>query len=280
LEIEYSQNFHQPETVRKLGDRYLELMQDMLAEVSNPQQAKLTQHQLQTRNLPLNGKVAIITDGNGAMGKAIALNLAQQGANVAVVVRNFAEIEETAAQICKLGLEVLAITGDISDLTQVETMVKKVVSQFGGIDILVNSAGVGDFTELTNLDMLQWRQIIDANIVGTYNCCQSVISYLNQRGKGKIINLGSDTSLTGSPLFSAYAASKHAIVGLTKSLAEELKQQNIQVNAVCPTFVKTDTNFKAFQGFIPVEQVAEVVSFLTSPLSDGITGECLKISSK
>ncbi len=280
LEIEYSQNFHQPETVRKLGDRYLELMQDMLAEVSNPQQANFTQHQLRSTNLPLNGKVAIITDGNGAMGKAIALNLAQQGANVAVVVRNFAEIEETAAQICKLGLEVLAITGDISDLTQVETMVKKVVSQFGGIDILVNSAGVSDFTELTNLDMLQWRQIIDANIVGTYNCCQSVISYLNQRGKGKIINLGSDTSLTGSPLFSAYAAAKHAIVGLTKSLAEELKQQNIQVNAVCPTFVKTDTNFKAFQGFIPVEQVAEVVSFLTSPLSDGITGECLKISSK
>lgn len=280
LEIEYSQNFHQPETIRKLGDRYLELMQDMLAEISKPQAAKLTPHQLQARNLPLNGKVAIVTEGNGAIGKAIALNLAQQGASVAVVARNLDELAETIAQIRQQGLETLAIAADISDLNQVEAIVKKVVSQFGGIDILVNNAGVGDFAELANLDSLHWRQIIDANIVGTYNCCQSVISYLNQRGKGKIVNLGSDSSLIGSPWFSAYAAAKHAIVGLTKSLAEELKQQNIQVNAVCPTFVKTNTNFKAFQGFIPAEQVAEVVSFLTSPLSDGITGECLKISGK
>ncbi|MBD1930354.1 MULTISPECIES: non-ribosomal peptide synthetase [Cyanophyceae] len=295
LEIEYSRNFHLPATIRKLGERYLELMQEMLAAIfeantpssislismSNGHPPRRETYPNALRNLPLAGKVAIVTGGGRGIGRAIALKLAEQGAHVAVVARSSAQLEETTAQIREIGGETIAIPTDISDLDRVKGMVESVVSQFGGLDILVNNAGITGFAALANSDPAQWRHIVEVNLFGTYYCCRSVIPHLSQRGQGKIVNLGSDSSLIGYPLFSAYAASKHAISGLTKSLAEELKQQNIQVNAVCPAFVNTDLTPKAYrQESIPVEQIAEVVLFLASPQSNSITGECLKVFGK
>ncbi|MEC4812540.1 MAG: amino acid adenylation domain-containing protein [Scytonema sp. PMC 1069.18] len=298
LEIEYSSHFHLPTTIRKLGDRYLELMQAMLGAMSNtstPQWIKLNSRPSQAatplpmtenyphalRNLPLFGKVAIVTGSEQGIGRAIALKLAEQGASVAVLGRTVSELEETAALIRSQGAEAIVLPGDVTDQTQVEAMVEKVVKQFGGIDILVNNAGITDFASLAESAPTQWRRIMEMNLFGTYNFCRSVVPFLFQRGQGKIVNLCSDSSFIDYPLFSAYGASKHAIVGLTKSLAEELQTQNIQVNAVCPAFVDTDVTPKALRKDAnPAQQVADVVSFLASPQSDSITGECLKVFSK
>ncbi|MBW4427786.1 MAG: amino acid adenylation domain-containing protein [Nostoc desertorum CM1-VF14] len=288
LEVEYSQNFHVAPTIRKLGQRYLELLHDLLGATTQTQVAVTSNGlppsqplpQIQ-RHLPLTGQVAIVTGGSRGIGRAIALKLAEQGARVAIVSRSAKQLEETTALIEQIGGETIAIPTDISDLDQVKQMVEQVVKQFGGVDILVNNAGITGFAPLATSDPAQWRQILEVNVFGTYHCCRSVIPQMNKRGKGKIINLGSDSSIIGYPLFSAYAASKHAIAGMTKSLAEELKQKNIQVNAVCPAFVDTDLTPKVYRPeSIPVEQIADVVAFLASPQSNSITGECLKVFGK
>jgi NAD(P)-dependent dehydrogenase (short-subunit alcohol dehydrogenase family) len=157
-------------------------------------------------------------------------------------------------------------------------MVSRVAQRFGGVDILVNNAGVTGLAKLADSDPGHWREIMDVNLFGTYHCCQAVLPHLLHRGGGKIVNMGSDSSVIGYPLFGAYAASKHAVLGLTKSLAEEVKGHNIQVNAVCPAFVDTAMTPAAFRkAAIPTEQVAEVVAFLASAAADGITGEPIRV---
>ena len=219
--------------------------------------------------------------GGRGIGQAIALKLAQQGAKVAVLSRNQEQLQETVRQIQQSGGQAIAIPTDISELDQVEAAIAQIVEQWQGIDILVNNAGITGFATLANSDPAKWRKTVEVNLFGTYYCCRTVIPHLLRRGQGKIINLGSDSSIIGYPLFSAYAASKHGVAGLTKSLAEELKQQNIQVNAVCPAFVDTDLTPKAFRdSSIPTDQVAEIVAFLASPSINSITGECLKVFGK
>jgi amino acid adenylation domain-containing protein len=290
LQIEYSRNFHLSATINQLGQQYMALLQELLSTVPLPTQNQQNGNGHQPKrvpsanvfsSLPLAGKVAIVTGGGRGIGQAIALKLASQGARVAVIARNAQQLEETIAQIQELGGEAIAIRADISELEQVEAAIKQVVSQWDGIDILVNNAGITGFASLVNSDPVKWRRIVEVNLFGTYYCCRTAIPYLLKQGKGKIVNLGSDSSFIGYPLFSSYAASKHAILGLTKSLSEELKQQNIQVNSVCPAFVDTDLTPKAFRdNSIPTQQIADVVSFLVSPQADSITGECLKVFGK
>jgi NAD(P)-dependent dehydrogenase (short-subunit alcohol dehydrogenase family) len=260
----------------------MSLLQDLLAEIPQyplaPPPATSQPQAAPGSSLPLAGQVAIVTGGGRGIGQAIAIKLAQQGAKVAVLARNQAQLQETVQKIQAGGGQSLAIPTDISDLAQVETAIAQVVEQWGGIDILVNNAGITGFATVANSDPAKWRKIVEVNLFGTYHCCRTVVPHLLKRKKGKIINLGSDSSFIGYPLFSAYAASKHGVLGLTKSLAEELKQQNIQVNGVCPAFVDTDLTPKAFRdSSIPTEQIAEIVSFLASPAMTSITGECLKV---
>jgi len=119
------------------------------------------------------------------------------------------------------------------------------------------------------------------NVLGTYHCCRAILPHLQTRGTGKIVNLGSAASVIGYPLFSAYSAAKHAVLGITKALAEEVKQANIQVNAVCPSFVDTRMTPTAFRGnAIPTREIAEIVLFLCSPQSDSITGESINVFGK
>lgn len=291
LQIEYSQNFHLAKTIQQLGNRYLALLQSLLAEVpsavaqnkitSNITQLSAPETEVSQNLLPLAQQVAIVTGGGRGIGRAIALKLARQGAKVAILARNPQQLQETVAQIAQLGGQSLAIPTDISDLDQVELAIAEVVKQWQGIDILVNNAGITGFAPLATSNPDRWRKTVEVNLFGTYYCCRTVIPHLLKRGRGKIINLGSDSSFIGYPLFSAYAASKHGVAGLTKSLAEELKQKNIQVNAVCPAFVDTNLTPKAFRdSSIPTEQIAEIVSFLASPYINSITGECLKVFGK
>lgn len=285
LQLEYSEHFHAATTIQQLGQQYISLLQSLLAEVPQPninQSPALDTPQLiNLSSLPLAGQVAIVTGGGRGIGRAIALKLAQQGAKVAVLARHEDQLQETVNQIQQCGGQAMAIPTDISELDQVEAAIAQIVEQWQGIDILVNNAGITGFATLTNSDPVKWRKTVEVNLFGTYYCCRTVVPYLLRRGKGKIINLGSDSSFIGYPLFSAYAASKHGVAGLTKSIAEELKQQNIQVNAVCPAFVDTELTPNAYRySSIPTHQIAEIVAFLASPHIDSITGECIKVFGK
>jgi amino acid adenylation domain-containing protein len=287
MEINYSRNFHGAETIRRLGERYLALMDELVAKAPPLAQSTVKTVEKHSPALiarpvdrpgSLAGKVAIVTGGGRGLGRTTALALAQQGASVAVVSRTAAQLAETVEQIRAAGAEALAIAADVSDLGQVEAMMRQVVGQLGGLDILVNNAGITGMSSLLDSDPAEWRGIVETNLFGTYHCCRAAVPHLLARGGGKIVNIGSDSSLIGYPLFSAYAASKHGLLGLTKSLAEELKQRNVQVNAVCPSFVDTEMTPRSLRGrALPTEKVAEVVLFLASSAADSITGEALRV---
>ncbi len=313
IEINYSSNFHTSATIRRLGQRYLELVRDMLARLdestasaapillapgisqskatltasaaqaptSHLRSPQMQANAAQSAPLSLAGKVAIVTGAGRGIGRNIAATLAKQGARIALVSRSTAQLDEALAEVLNLSPGSIGITADITKQDQVEAMVRQVLSQLGGIDILINNAGVNHSSLLADSDPKEWQHIIDVNLIGNYLCCRSAIPHMIARGGGKIINLGSAASVIGYPLFTAYSASKHAVIGLTKALAEELKQRNIQVNAICPAFVNTRMTPQAFRSnSIPTEHIAEVVSFLSSPQSIGITGESINVFGK
>ncbi len=313
VEIDYSQSFHDAETIRRVGSRTIELLRELArtpVEATPTATARRTNGKALTHRAngkplarpangkplarrangrpaateargPLAGKVAIVTGASRGIGRATATKLAEQGARVALVGRDAERLAELQAELDASGAESLAIQADVSDLQEVEAMVDRVAEHFGGVDILVNNAGITGLAALADSDPEQWRQILDVNLHGTYNCCRAVIPHLSKRGGGRIVNMGSDSSFIGYPLFSAYAASKHAVVGLTKALSEELKPEGIQVNAVCPAFVDTDMTPSALRKeSIPTDQVADVVCFLASDQSQSITGESLNVFGK
>ena len=290
LQIEYSQNFHVAATIKELGNNYLGILQDLLKEVpcvksvgTNKKCVQLISSTQKAKHseLPLIDKVAIITGITQEIGQAITLKLARQGANVVAISPNSQILEDMVSQIQQFGGQALAITGDMSQLEQVQTTFKQIIKQYGTIDILVNQAHVTELSTLASSEPTKWRKTLEANLFGTYYCCHSAIPYLLLQNQGKIINLGSDSSFVGYSPFSAYAASNYGIAGLTKSLSKELKQHNIQVNAVCPAFVNTVHPAKVFEDDTTVTtKIAEAVSFLASSVADNITGECLNIFSQ
>ena len=170
----------------------------------------------------------------------------------------------------------MAITADISNLEQVRAAFDRVIKELGQIDILINSAGITTLSNLDDSDPIKWQQIVEANLFGTYYCCHAATPYLLQQGKGKIVNLAAAYSDINDPLKSAYATAKHGLEGLTKSLSEELQQQNIQVNTVC--LVDTNLADRALlDNSTPLEQISEVVSFLLSSKANSITGESIEV---
>jgi len=188
----------------------------------------------------LQGKVALVTGAGRGIGKAIALAFAREGADVVVVSRTLLEVEETANQMMALGRHVLAVHGDVSQLKDVENMVKLTLQEFGRIDILVNNAGIlGPIGPLVENDVKGWMETIKVNLIGTFLCCKAIIPIMVERRKGKIINLSGGGAAYPRPRFSAYAASKAAVVRLTETLAEEVEEFNIQVNAIAPGVVRT-----------------------------------------
>ncbi|EOV9527059.1 amino acid adenylation domain-containing protein [Bacillus cytotoxicus] len=282
--IEYSKNLYHSSTIRKLGEEYMKQLDMMLATIDTG--TKVNQTPMVMSNSSgeirlLADKVAIVTGGGRGIGRAIAISMAQEGASVAIVSRTEHQLDETACEIRKLGIEPLVIPGDIGEWNDVQHIVKTVSKQFGKIDIVVNNAGITKVGSVTDVTSEEWKEIIRVNVFGTYHMCRATIPYLIEQKCGKIINIGSDSSFIGYPFMSAYAASKHGVLGLTKSLAEEMKPYNIQVNAVCPSLVNTDMAPKAFKNkAIPPEQVAETVKFLASAQSDCITGESIRVYGK
>ncbi|GAE30358.1 non-ribosomal peptide synthetase [Halalkalibacter hemicellulosilyticus] len=280
LDIEYSNNLFQRSTVKRLGNQYMRYLEDLLHSTSTNKQSSENQSVPYVKRSPMH-KVALITGGSRGIGKAIGLTMAREGIDVALVSRSVATLEEATEEFRSVGVEPLILSADISQMSNAEEAVNFVVERYGQIDILVNNAGITKVGAINEMTPDEWRRIIEVNLIGTYHMCRQVIPHFSEKGEGKIINIGSDSSLIGYPLMSAYAASKHAILGLTRSLSEELKAHNIQVNAVCPAFVDTEMTPSSFRkAAIPTEQIADVVAFLASDKANCITGEEIKVYGK
>ncbi|MCK0471184.1 non-ribosomal peptide synthetase [Halalkalibacter sp. APA_J-10(15)] len=277
LDIEYSNNLFQRSTVKRLGNQYMRYLEELI------HSASINKQPSEKQSLPYvkrtaSHKVALITGGSRGIGRAIGLTMAREGIDVALMSRSVATLGEATEEFRSVGVEPLILSADISQMSNVEEAVNFVLERYGQIDILVNNAGITKVGAIHEMTPDEWRRIIEVNLIGTYNVCYQVIPHFLEKSEGKIINIGSDSSLIGYPLMSAYAASKHAILGLTRSLSEELKVHNIQVNAVCPAFVDTEMTPSSFRkAAIPTDQIADVVAFLASDKADCITGEEIKV---
>ncbi|MFT8314183.1 MAG: amino acid adenylation domain-containing protein [Clostridium sp.] len=281
VELEYSDNLFNALTIKELGDKYISTLEAMLSAVPLDNENRgigLREHHTEGQ---LSNKVAVITGGGTGIGRAIALNIAKEGAAVIIIGRTGSKLQQVTREIRNFGGEAYAIEADITDLEEVKRKINLVIEKFGKIDILVNNAGITKMSSLVDTAPEEWKEIINTNLFGSYNLCYSVAPFMISKKCGKIINIGSDSSLIGYPLMTAYAASKHGILGLTKALSEELKLHNIQVNAVCPALVDTDMAPAALKSkAIAPEKVAGVVMFLASKASDCITGETIQVYGK
>jgi 3-oxoacyl-[acyl-carrier protein] reductase len=239
----------------------------------------------------LQGKVALVTGASRGIGRAIALELARQGANVAV---NYAGSEakayEVVEEIKKMGKEAVAIQADVSSAEAVERMVKTVLEQFSRIDILVNNAGITRDNLLMRMKEEEWDQVINTNLKGVFHCIKAVTRPMMKQRYGRIVNIASIVGISGNPGQANYVAAKAGVIGLTKTAARELASRNITVNAVAPGFITTDMTdslsdeLKAemlkqipLARFGEPEDVAKVVAFLVSDAASYMTGQTLHV---
>jgi 3-oxoacyl-[acyl-carrier-protein] reductase len=236
-------------------------------------------------------KVAFITGATRGIGKAIALELAKEGYNIALNYRTENEaLENLKKEISEIGVECYPVEGDVSKAEDSERMTKEIIEHFEQIDVLVNNAGITKDNLILRMKEEEFTDVINVNLVGTFNITKNVIKYMTKKRYGKIINLSSVVGISGNAGQSNYAASKAGIIGFTKSIAKELASRNITANAVAPGFIQTDmTNVlkdeikEAIEGTIPLkrlgtaEDVAKVVKFLASDESSYITGQVINV---
>ena len=186
------------------------------------------------------GRVALITGAGRGIGEATAIQFAAQGARVALCARTHSELDRVANVIRTAGGSAQVFTCDIADPKQVENLTQVTVESFGSIDILINAAGTyGPIGPTWEADVVQWKKAIDVNLYGTFLVCRSVIPHMIQAGQGSIINFSGGGATAPLPRFSAYGASKAGVVRLTETLAEELREYGIRVNAIAPGAIDT-----------------------------------------
>lgn len=241
--------------------------------------------------MELKGKTAIITGGARGIGKAIALKLASQGANIVV---NYTSSPEKANEVVeeakKIGVDALAVRANVAKFVEVETLINQALEKFNSIDILINNAGITKDTLLLRMDENDWDQVMEVNLKGTFNCTKLASRHMIKQRSGKIVNIASVIGIMGNAGQSNYAASKAGIIGFTKSIAKELAGRNINVNAVAPGYIATDMTDvlndevkNSILSSIPLkrvgtpEDIANVVSFLCSDNSKYITGQVINI---
>lgn len=188
----------------------------------------------------IKGKVAIVTGAGKGIGKAVALELAREGVHVGLIARTEGDLLDAARDIQALGVKVAHAAADVSDLAQVEQAIDKLTREVGAADILINNAGIGTFEKLVEMDPEHWKKIIDVNLMGTYYVTRTVLPQLIAKNSGDIINISSTNGLNGAPGSSAYSASKFGVIGLTESLAQEVRRNNIRVTALTPSTIATD----------------------------------------
>lgn len=265
--------------------------------------------------MQLKSKVAIVTGAARGIGKGIALELAAEGVNLALVdlpaagdsslsyqLSDESLLMRTADEVEALGVKVTPVLADVTKAADTRRMVAETVASLGGVDILVNNAGVIIINTVMETTEAQWDRTMDVNVKGILLCCQATIPELINRDEGRIVNIASIAGKTGSAGFAAYSASKFAVIGFTQSLAKEVGPKNITVNAVCPGFLRTamftdvinkqlakDWNvehtevFERFVGqntYLRREQttadIGECVVYLCK--SDNVTGESINVA--
>ena len=241
--------------------------------------------------MQLEGKVAFVTGGSRGIGKAIALSLAEAGADVAInYAGNVAAAEEVAAEIRKMGRRALILQGDVSKTEIAAEMMDAVVAEFGHCDILVNNAGITRDGLLMRMKEEDWDAVLNTNLKGVHNCTKAAIKYMMKQKSGKIVNISSVVGVMGNAGQANYAAAKAGCIGFTKSVAKEVASRGITVNAVAPGFIATDmTNVlpekvvEEMAAGIPLKRagqpvdVAKAVLFLVSDDAAYITGQTLHV---
>ena len=185
-------------------------------------------------------KVAIVTGSSSGIGKAIALRFGEEGAKVVVAARRLALCEETVHQIREQGGEALAVRTDVTDERQVEALIQQTVTAYGRVDILVNNAGIFGGRRIAETTTAAFDEVLNVNLRGTFFCCRAGFRQMTAQGGGLILNMSSVAGVQAWAGTGAYSASKHAIMALTRSLAEEGKAHRIKVSAICPAGVAED----------------------------------------
>jgi NAD(P)-dependent dehydrogenase (short-subunit alcohol dehydrogenase family) len=235
----------------------------------------------------LAGKVALITGASRGLGKAMALALAAEGAGIALVARDRAQLEKTAEEVWRTGAGAQVFPADVSSEEQVLRLEKDVAQAFGRIHILINNAGINIRKNLTDFTLEEWRRVLDTNLTSTFLMCRSFVPHMKGNGYGRVINMASTMAHVSIAARTAYSASKTAILGLTRALALELAPEGITVNAISPGPFATEMNTPLIQNpelnaqfvaKIPVgrwgrvEEVGQLALYLCSPEAAFLTG--------
>ena len=234
----------------------------------------------------LTGRVALVTGGNGGLGRAIALGFADAGASVAILGRNAEKNKKVLAELQTIGARALAIEADIADRAQIEPSVSRVARELGSVDILVNNAGIGLIKPSLEVPVEEWEQVLAINLTACFLMSQAVGRRMAKRKMGKIINISSIYGLFGNAVAPSYSATKGALINLTKSMAIELASVNVQVNAIVPGYFHTELTdaFKDKPFYdelirrVPAgrwgepNELAGAAVFLASRASDFVTG--------
>ncbi len=239
----------------------------------------------------LTSKNAIITGASRGIGRAIAMEFAKNGANIALIYGSNREaMEKTVNEIKALGVNAVAYQCDVSSFNETKETIGKILDDFSHIDILVNNAGITKDGLLLTMDESSFDRVVDTNLKGSFNMIRHLYSHMMRQRKGRIINISSVSGLMGNPGQANYSSAKAGVVGLTKTVAKELAGRNVTCNAIAPGFIETDMTESlsdktksAAVDLIPLkrmgspEEVAKLAAFLASDNSGYITGEVIKI---
>ena len=253
--------------------------------------------------MKLAGKIALITGGGRGIGRAIALAFAREGASIVVAARTSQQVDEVANEVrAEFGVEAVPLSVDVGDAAAVQRAFGEVAQKLGrGPDILVNNAGIAESAALHKTDDELWLRHITVNLSGTFYCMRAAVPGMVQNGWGRVINIASIAGKTGAPYIAAYSASKHGVLGLTRSVALEVASKGVTVNAICPGYVDTEMTSRGVENItaktgksaddalaaikrmspqnrlVTSEEVAALALLLASEDGRGINGQAINV---